>query len=100
MLRHRSKLADDFFRLGKSAGLVLAEDLLTVDDDIEDAPGSFDQSGLDACFLFDLVRQTGGTRAVVSLATVGDRDGHVRHVLLFSAAMPDGTPGAGLAAGN
>jgi hypothetical protein len=62
--------------LGKAALLVFAEDHLAAGDDVEDSPGCFDEPGLDADFLFDFGRQTGGLRQIVSLSAIGDRDFH------------------------
>lgn len=76
LLRHGAELADDFFGLGKPTGLVLAEDRFAVDDDVEHTATALDQLGLDADFLLDRSRQTGGIGVVVSFTAVGDRDGH------------------------
>jgi hypothetical protein len=69
-------LVDDLAGLRESAGVVLAEDLPAVDDDIEDAAPAADELGLYAGLSFDLFRQTGGVWKVVSFATIGDGDDH------------------------
>lgn len=65
-------LAYDFLGVGESSHLELAEDFLSINNDIEDAAGAFDELGLDAYGLLDFIRQTGGLWAVVSFAAIGD----------------------------
>lgn len=58
--------------LGEAPSLELAEDLLTVEVDLErPAPGA-DELGVDARLGPDDVRQTGGSGEIVSLHAVGD----------------------------
>ncbi len=76
LLRNGAELADNFFGLGKPTGLVLAEDRLAVSDNVEHTATALDQLGLDAGFLLDRSRQTGGVGVVVSFTAVGDRNGH------------------------
>jgi hypothetical protein len=51
---------------------VLREEQLAVEADVEDAAAPLDQRGGDAGRLFDLGRQTGGARTVVSDDAVFD----------------------------
>jgi hypothetical protein len=57
---------------------VLGEDPLPVRHDVEDAVVALDELRLDAEFLLDRGRQTGGPGQVVSAYAVGDRDLHGR----------------------
>lgn len=68
--------ADNLVILGKATDLVLAEDLAAVHNHIQNAATSPHQLGLHADRLFDLLRQTGGKRVVVSLPAIGDGDIH------------------------
>ena len=54
-----------------------AEDERPVRLDIEDTTRALDQLGPVAELILDDVRQTGGSRQIVSLAAVGDADLHV-----------------------
>lgn len=63
--------------VGKTAGLHLRVDHLTVQLDLEDATAPFDELGFDAELLLYLVRQTGGSRQVVSNYTI--LNGHLSH---------------------
>ncbi len=58
----------------EAAGFLLREDQTPIDDDLEDATVALDQGRLDAVFLLDLGRQTGGPWQVVSAYAVLDRD--------------------------
>jgi hypothetical protein len=59
--------------LGREAAFVaFRENLLVVDADDEDAAAAADDLALDAEFAFDLSRQTGGSREVVSNSAVVD----------------------------
>ncbi len=55
---------------------MLAEDAISINHNVEDTTGSFDQFGDDAGFGLDGFRQTGGTGFIVSLPAIGDRDVH------------------------
>jgi len=55
---------------------MLAEDHISVSDDVEDATAALDQLGLNAEFLVDGCDQTGRTRLVISLYAVFDGDFH------------------------
>jgi hypothetical protein len=74
----------DLAGLGEAPGLFLGEDQLVAERDVEDAARALDQVGLNAELALDLVRQTGGSRVVVSDRAVLDRDvlGHAAIVLL------------------
>jgi hypothetical protein len=52
--------------------LLLREEQLVIDGDLEDAAAAPDQLGLDAEPAFNLRRQTGGARVVVSHRAVFD----------------------------
>lgn len=56
--------------------VVLGEDQITIDDDVKDPVGAFDEFGLDAVLAFDCVRQTDGRGQVVSHPAVFDADLH------------------------
>jgi hypothetical protein len=73
---------------GKAACLFLGEQELVVDGHLEDSTGPFDELGLDAELLFDLLRQTGGAGEVVSDPAILDDDacGHDR--LLSRGIIP------------
>jgi hypothetical protein len=73
---------------GKAACLFLGEQELVVDGHFEDSTGPFHELGLDAELLFDLLRQTGGAREVVSDPAVLDDNacGHDR--LLSQGIIP------------
>ena len=60
----------------KPAGLALAVDAVTIDLDIEDAASARNQRHVEAEFLLDRGRQTGGLWFVVSLHAEGDPDLH------------------------
>ena len=64
----------DLARIGEPTGHVFREHQLAVQVDVEDAAAPLDQLGPDAELPLDLVRQTGGTRTVVSDDAVFDRD--------------------------
>jgi len=70
------ELLQDFSLLGESSGLRLFVDGFAVGDDFENSPGARDETGFDAQFLLDFIRQTGGGRLVVSSASVFDGDLH------------------------
>lgn len=72
---------DHLVSLRKPPGLVLAEYQLPVRCHVEDSPAALDQLGLDAQRLLQLVRQTGGSRQVVSLRAVRDRNSHRLFIL-------------------
>jgi hypothetical protein len=63
-------------------GLLLGEDQLVVEGDLENAAAPPDQLGLDAELAFNLRRQTGGARVVVSHCAVFDA--YLLHVALLS----------------
>jgi hypothetical protein len=63
-------------------GLLLGEDQLVVDGDLENASAAPDQLGLEAELAFNLRRQTGGARVVVSHRAVFDA--HLLHAALLS----------------
>lgn len=62
--------------LRESIFLVFAEDQLTIDDDVKDPAGAFDELGFDAKLVFDCLRQTGGLGQVISHTAVFDADLH------------------------
>jgi hypothetical protein len=55
---------------------VLAPNLFAIDMDVKDSTGSFDQLRIHAELLFDLRRQTGGARQIISLRAEFDRNRH------------------------
>jgi len=57
---------------------VLAVDEITVDHDVEDPVAALLQGDVGAELLLEAVRQTGGSREVVSLDAVADLDAHGR----------------------
>jgi hypothetical protein len=67
--------------------LLLREHQPAVDHHLELSSRALDQPGVDATFLLDLRRQTGGSGKVVSLNAVGDLDrAHVFLPVLGCAA--------------
>jgi hypothetical protein len=70
-------VGDDLSGLREATGIMLAPDFLAVYHDVEDATGPFDEFGAHPDLLLDCIRQTGGIGVVVSLAAIGDSDGHV-----------------------
>ena len=62
--------------LRESIFVVLAENQITIDDDVKDPARAFDKFGLDAELAFDCFRQTGGLGQVVSHPAVLDADLH------------------------
>jgi hypothetical protein len=68
---------EDLLLGGKSPLLLLGEDLLVAMDDVEYATCAADQLWLDAEFIADCSRQTGGSGKVVSNDAVFDDDVHV-----------------------
>ena len=60
----------------EAAGLTLAVDAMTVELDIEDATSAGNQRRVEAEFLLDRGRQTGGLWFVVSLHAEGDAKFH------------------------
>jgi hypothetical protein len=76
------ELRGDLAGLRETAGLLLGEQELVVDRDLEDSAAAFEELGPEAELRLDLVRQTGGTRVVVSDGAV--LDGDVRHTILLS----------------
>jgi hypothetical protein len=77
---------DDGLVLGELPGLGLGVDFLAVGVDVEDPAAPLDQPRLDSRFTLDEIRQTGGSRQVVSLAAVLDGD-------LHGSPPRSGTPG-------
>jgi hypothetical protein len=77
---------DDGLVLGELPGLGLGVDLLAVGVDVEDPAATLDELRLDSRFTPDEIRQTGGSRQVVSLAAV--LNGH-----LHGSPPRSGTPG-------
>ena len=67
---------DDLVVFGELASLTLGIDQVAVDFDVKDAARSFDHFGVDASFLLDDGRHTGGLGAVVSLHTKLNGDFH------------------------
>lgn len=61
---------------GEPAHLVFAPHRLAVDVDIKNTARTFQQLGRHVELLFDLVRQTGGSRQIVSLRAVFDGNVH------------------------
>jgi hypothetical protein len=76
MVRWGGQLAENLLWLGETARLALAEDLLSIHHDVEDAAGAFDELGLGPGLLLNDFRQTGGLGVVVSLSAVRDGDLH------------------------
>jgi len=68
----------DFPLVGESAGDLFGEDGLSIQVHFENSTRAFDQLRLDAETISDVVRQTGGSRMVVSNHAVFDRDGRHR----------------------
>jgi len=62
--------------LRKATGFVFAVNEPAVNLDVEDASGPLDERWLNAEFVLDGGRQTGGFRVVVSLHAVGNGDVH------------------------
>ena len=69
-----TQLGDHLGGLGKAVRLVLRENPLLADEDVEDAPLALHQLDREAERRFDLGRQTGGPRAIVSDDAVFDAD--------------------------
>ncbi len=77
------KSSGDLARLGVAAERFLRKDLLAVECHHENAALPFDQFRFDAEFPRNFVRQTGGSRQVVSNHAVFDR--HTSHLKLLWA---------------
>jgi hypothetical protein len=75
--RPGAQLLLDLSRHGEAAHLLLGEEHLVTDGDFKDSPGATHELGLDAEFLLEIGRQTGGTGVVVSHPAVFDS--HVGH---------------------
>lgn len=69
--------------LGEPAGGLLGVDFLSVQVDFEHSPRALDETGSDVEAFFDLIRQTGGARLVVSLDAVFDGDFSTHGVASF-----------------
>lgn len=79
MTLHRiDELNDGFISFGKliAVGLLRVDKRIT-DFDVIDATAAFDKLSFDAEDFLDFCRQTGGSRKVVSLAAVFDRNLHI-----------------------
>ncbi len=61
----------------KLAGFLLAVDQISVDFDVEDSPAALDEFDVDPEFGLNGIRQTGGSRRVVSLYAILNRNVHV-----------------------
>jgi len=68
----------DFPLVGESAGDLLGEDRLSIQVHLKNSTRAFDQLRLDAETISEVVRQTGGSRMVVSNHAVFDREGRHR----------------------
>jgi hypothetical protein len=66
-------------------GLLLGEDQLVVDGNLEDASVAPDELGLETEPAFNLRRQTGGARVIVSQGAVFDA--YLDHVSLLSRTI-------------
>jgi hypothetical protein len=76
---YRGSSAYDAFNLavvGKPAEFVFRENEFPVQHDFKDAAAGFDDLRIGAEFPLELVRQTGGSRPVVSHAAIGDGELH------------------------
>lgn len=73
---HFAHLADDLIVLREAADVVFAPDLRAIDMDVKNAALAFDHLGVDAELVVNRLRQTGGSRVVVSLHAVFDADFH------------------------
>jgi len=69
---HALELTQHFPMLGKSANIVLRENLLPVGNDVEDASTALNHLWSFAGLTLDRFRQTDGFGFVVSLDTIGD----------------------------
>lgn len=81
--------ACDLVGLGEAPELLLGEDLTTVGKDLEHTARPSHQLDLEIAelwILLQLVRQTGGSRLVVSRAAIGDSQFH-----LVPAPLPGGS---------
>ncbi len=81
--RHDLDLVEHFVVLREPPNVALVPDLFALDVYVEDSARAFDQLGLDPKLLLDRLRQTGGSREVVSLSAVLDRDVHFNHSPVF-----------------
>lgn len=72
----RTDLIEHFVVFRKAANLVFAPHFLVVDVHIKNAAAAGNEGGRRTEFLRNRLRQTGGSREVVSLRAVFDRDGH------------------------
>ena len=70
------QLTENLVVFGETVDSVLAENHVAVDDNVENAPGSFDERGVDIAVIFDCGGQTGRLGFIVSLHAVGDGDFH------------------------
>jgi hypothetical protein len=85
-LKRILELPLDLAGLGEATGLLLGEEELVVEGDFEAASRTLDELGIEAELLPDLVRQTGGTRVVVSDGAV--LDGKIAgHLALLSTRL-------------
>ena len=76
---HRRLLLNDFKNLvviGKTTGMMLREDKISIYCDIKDAVLAFDEFRFDAELIGNCGRQTGGLREIVSRDAVGNGDFH------------------------
>lgn len=69
-------LVEHFTVFGEAPDLVLVPHLLAIDVDVKHAAAALDERSLGAELLRNRLRQTGGTREVVSLRAVFDSDVH------------------------
>jgi hypothetical protein len=77
-LRAPAERREDLVELRETSLLALREHELAVPSDLEGAALPFDQLGLDTQVFLERVRQTGGSRQVVSSDAI--LDGHVHDV--------------------
>jgi hypothetical protein len=80
-----AQLLFDLARHREAVGLFLGEDQLVVGGDLENASAAPDQLGLQTELAFNLRRQTGGARVVVSHRAVFDA--HLFHVGLLPGRL-------------
>lgn len=76
----------DLAGVGEASQLMLGEDQFAVEANVEDPTASLDQVGSLAELSLNFVRQTGGTRLVVSNHAVFDCDRHI--VREYSQSAP------------
>ncbi len=88
LLRPLLERIENLIMLGESAVLLFAAvDQVAIGAHIEDAATAFDQLCFDAEFIFDCIRQTGGSRLVVSHSAVFDADLHGTCLLRLGAML-------------